>query len=187
MSQSIHQLIPALAAMMSEFNKMNQNSVNLLLTRLKDYGDVTDGQISWMRLQAGAVLVSAFLGGATGIASAFFPKSADGLTSAAPELSARLNANSGIEDLFSAAAKKLSDNEFMRTTLKTAAKTLPHVGDGVKTLIQAPITADEAKRTITSQVRFQEAQEGQSSSQDAIRKANDLGTSAIRLTAAPAA
>ncbi|MBS0653724.1 MAG: hypothetical protein JSR39_09425 [Verrucomicrobia bacterium] len=173
MSGSVYALLPQLASIMQTFNQLGAQHTSRLLSQLHQYGDLTDGQIGWMRLQAGATLATAFLAGSAGIASGFFPKGA-----ASPTLNLEVG-NSPIEALFKSIAEKLTDNDFMRTTLKTAAKTIPNASDGFKTLIQGSVTEDESKRSILSQVRFQAAQEGQNSAQAAIDKANQLANSII--------
>jgi hypothetical protein len=158
---------------METFTKLGAQNTTRLLNQLHQYGDTTDGQISWMRLQAGATLVSAFLGGTAGIGAAFFPK---GAVSPMPNLDV---GDGFVENLVKSIALKLTDNDFMRTTLKAAAKAIPQGGDGIKSVFQSNITKDESERAIMSQVRFQAAQEGQSSAQNAIDKANQLATSII--------
>ncbi|MGE0669408.1 MAG: hypothetical protein AB7H48_10345 [Parachlamydiales bacterium] len=173
MSGSVYALLPQLANIMQTFSQLGTQHTSRLLSQLHQYGDLTDGQIGWMRLQAGATLATAFLAGSAGIASGFFPKGA-----ASPTLNLEPG-SSPIEALFKSIAEKLVDNEFMRSTLKTAAKTLPYGGDGFKTLLQSNVTEDESKRAVLSQVRFQSAQEGQNSAQSAIDKANQLANSII--------
>lgn len=175
MTRTIDQLLPQLAGIMHTFTQLASQHVNRLLKQLQEFGDWTDGQIGWIRLQAGAVLATSFLGGISGIASAFFPKAGDSPTPIEAE------------GFFKSIAAKLGDNYFMRTTLKTCAQVFPNLGDGAKTLIQAPITKDESERTILSQVHFQKAQEGQSFANDAARKANEIANSVISKYAAAAA
>ena len=166
---AIYQLIPQLAAMMQTFTQLAGQHVERLLSQLHQYGDATDGQVSWMRLQAGAVLAFAFLGGVTGIAAALYPKVAD--TPAPPQA----------QGMFEAITQKLKDNSFMRGAFKTAAKAFPSIGTGADTLLRSQTTQEESKRTILSQVRFQAAQDGQSSTQEAVRKANEIGDRLIQL------
>lgn len=167
MTRSIDLLLPQLAGIMSLFTDLGSQCVDRSLVQIKEFKDWTDGQIGYIRLQAGAVLATAFLGGVAGIASAFFPKAGDAPTP--PEA----------EGFLKSIAAKLNDNAFMRTTFKTCAKMFPNVGEGIKTLLQAPITKHEAERTLLTQVYLQKAQEGQSSAQDAARKANDIGDRVI--------
>lgn len=173
MSGSVYALLPQLASIMETFTKLGSQHTSRLLNQLHQYGDLTDGQISWMRLQAGATLVSAFLGGTAGIGAAFFPK---GAVNPVPNLDV---GDGFVANFVKTIALKLTDNEFMRTTLKAAAKAIPQGGDGIKSVFQSNITDDESKRAVLSQVRFQSAQEGQNSAQGAIDKANQLANSII--------
>ncbi|MBS0650898.1 MAG: hypothetical protein JSR93_07045 [Verrucomicrobia bacterium] len=173
MSGSVYALLPQLANIMRTFNQLGAQHTSRLLSQLHQYGDLTDGQIGWMRLKAGAILTTAFLSGATGIAAGFFPKGASSPT---------LNLESGsspVEAMFNSIANKLQDNEFMRTALKAASKNIHEFGNGSNLLFDMPTTEIEAKRTIMTQVRFQSAQDGQNSAQGAIDKANQLANSII--------
>lgn len=176
MSGSVYALLPQLASIMRTFNQLGAQHTSRLLSQLHQYGDLTDGQVGWMRLKAGAILTTAFLSGATGIATGFFPKGASNPT---PTLDPRLGANSAVEDMFQTIANKLTDNDFMRQALKAASKNIHEFGSGANILFDMPTTEIEAKRTIMTQVRFQSAQDGQNSAQSAIDKANQLANSII--------
>lgn len=169
MSGSIYALLPNLASIMEIFTQLGSQYSSLLLNQLAQYRDLTDKQIGSMRLQAATIFVTAFLGGITGIASAFFPKGAVNPT---------LNFKVG-DGFLKAVAEKLGDNDFMRTTLKTASKAMTYVGEGLKTLIQGSVTKDESNRSIFSQVHFQAAQEGQHSAQGVSDRANQFAISTI--------
>lgn len=169
--QAFYQLIPQLAAIMQLFSNMVGQHIERLVYQLHQFGDATDGQVSWMRIQSGAMLAFGFLGGVSGFAAALYPKHSD------------TPIQTPAQGLFEAIVQKLENNSFMRETFKTAAQVFPSIGSGVSTLFQSQTTQEEAKKTILSQARFSAAQEGQSSSQEAVRKANELGNQIIQLRA----
>ena len=65
MQNAIYSLLPQLAATMSTFSKLGEALTKRLLDQLNAYGNLSDGQASWMRLKAYAIPVTVMLGEAS--------------------------------------------------------------------------------------------------------------------------
>ncbi len=164
----IYQVLKALADIAGTFNQYLHDHTEQLLLQLDQYMKATKDVVGCMRLQSGLTFGITFLQGAAGIGSAFFPKIADATTQPP-----------AAQGIFQAIAAKFKDNQFMRTTLTTAAKALPSINSGAETLFRSWTTQDEAKRTLITQVRFDEAKGGQNTAQETSRKVLDIGTQLI--------
>ncbi len=184
MPQSVYPLLKQLASIMHTFNQLGIQHTSRLLNQLDQYGDLTDGQVSWMRLKAGAIITTALLSGVTGISTAFFPK---GASNSNPILDPRLNANSAVNDKLQLISELLRNNSFTRNALKTAATYTDKLGSGIGILLDIPTTKIEAERTKLTQVHLQSALEGQNSAQKVIDMINQCANSIIEKKARGAA
>jgi hypothetical protein len=179
MSNAIYGLLSQLEATMNTFSKLGDSLTKRLLNQLKTYGNLSDGQESWMRIKGVATPVFVMASVVSSLAKGFYS------TDPQPTYP-HIEVDDFIQQLAINIAEKLSDDQFMRTTFKVTSKVLPSLGKGVETLVDSHLTKLEAKRSILNQVDFQKTLEGLNASQNLIDKLGQLSNSIIA-KAAPAA
>lgn len=115
-----------------------------------------------MQWQGYATLGLTAIGASLSIAGALIPKAATPNAPAAPQLDVRMNANAGMSDPLSDAAKwlgdRLHDNDFLRSTCKTSAKAFTGFNNVSDVWFRSSSTDLEARRNLIERVSLQEAQ-----------------------------
>lgn len=148
----IYRAMAAVILTMAIFSQIRGQTLDNLDAYAKEYMRLTEKQIGWMYGQAVIIAGTGLLSGGLGIAAGFYR--ADQIL-ADPTL------------------------ETTKQILKFSSKIASSLGDAGRTMLQCPVTEYEARRTIMSQICFQEAHDRQSSSQEMIRKAHQFILGAI--------
>ncbi len=139
----IYRAMAAIAFTTVLFNQLRMQSLEHLREHVEKYIELTDKQCGWTYAQAGIIAFSGLLSGGLGIGSGFITK---------PDIKADPSLGT------------------VKTALEFSSKIVSSLGDAGRTMIQCPVTQYEARRTLVSQICFQEAHDRQASSQEVLRK-----------------
>ena len=154
-----------ISAEVSDFTKTMgslHHDVGILLQRnIARFLEVTNDLSKQMNWQGWATIGMTSFNAAFSIAGTFFPKVAGNTNT--PAANPRLGAHDGITDGFSNAMKaitqKLSDNDFLRSSCKTAAKGLTGFQGASDVWFRAAQTKLESERTQYQSIQMQDNQQ----------------------------
>lgn len=137
---------------------------------LKKTNELTN-QMNW---QGWTTIGLTSLGVSLAIAGALIPKSAP--AGNAPTVDSRLGANAGANDSVKDIMKKLTDNDFLRTTCKTTSKFFNGVAPAADVLFRGTTTEIESKKKIYESINIPREQSTESSLQQQIQSAQQAVT-----------
>jgi hypothetical protein len=163
-------------AEISSFSKtmgsLHSDFLTLVRTDIERFIEKTKSLQNQYHWQGWSVIALSAAGASLAIAGSLIPKGANA-ASAATSADPRLGANDGITDAASKAMKWiagcLKDNEFLRSTCKTASKFFNGVTPAANIWYQGKITECESKRELLRLCFQEEQQEKTGFSQEAKR------------------
>ncbi len=144
----------------SDFTRLNGQSQNSFLLQLKldidRFVEQTKNLQKQMEWQGYTTLTLTSFGASLAVAGALIPKASPGAEQL-PNM--RMNANAGMSDPLSNILKKLSDDQFLRTTCKTTSKFFTEgLNRFSESWFSSTRTDIEGKRSLIERVSLQEAQ-----------------------------
>ncbi len=140
------------------------------IDRFKEMTESLNSQMQW---QGWTTIALNSVSASLAVAGALIPKAG-----AAPALDPRLGVADGISDPLSSILKTLSNNDFLRTTSKTASKFFGGVAPAADIWHRSKTTKIEADRELT-RMGFQEAQGEKSRFDQAATRAQEAVQSVL--------
>lgn len=155
MAGALNRIFGEIAEFSKTMGKLHNDFLNIVVLDINRFLETTKNLTNQMYWQGWATVGLTSLSASLAIAGALIPKAGPaGNTNS--QANSRLGANDGITDWFSNSLKtisqKLSDNDFLRTTCKTASKTFNGVVPASEVWFRGKTTDIEGKRTLIQQL-----------------------------------
>ena len=158
MSTPVYQVIAECSKTSQLFGDLCTNLLQRYRLSLEDFLKQAQSEISWMRVQGVATLVTGVLTGVVGIGLALMPKGAGApAVSTADATAARLSEVNGLatEGMLDNLKQFMQQNqEMIRGGMKAAKAALPMIGTGSQTLLQTPVTKAQTEKNLTQTTRL---------------------------------
>ena len=158
MSAPVYQVIAECCKTSQLFGDLCTNLLQRYRLSLEDFLKQAQSEISWMRVQGTATLVTGVLTGIVGIGLALTPKGAG-----APSVSTADATAASLSEINGLAMNGMLDRlkqfftqnqEMIRGGLKTAKSTLPLFGTAGQTFTQAAVTKSQTEKNLTQTTRL---------------------------------
>jgi hypothetical protein len=167
MSSPLERIFAEIADYNKEIAGLHGDTLSILRRDVERFLEKTDSSCTQMQWQGVAVVALTFLSGSLAVFGALYPKNTPNAPSAAsPAVDVRLNANAGLgdsaSDWFRWFGEKMNDNDFLRSTCKTASKTFSGITPAVDAYFRSTTTEIEAKRSLLERINIQDAQQQKS-------------------------
>jgi hypothetical protein len=178
------QALDTIFATISDFSKtmgiLHNDFLGLVRRDIGRFIELTDDLYGQMQWQAWSVVGISAVGASLAVVGSLIPKGAD---PAAALNNPRLGANDGIGDTVSNTLKwigeQLKNNDFLKTTCKSAAKFFNGIAPAADTWFRSQTTKLEANRELM-RVCFQEGQQEKNSFSQETRKAQDTALNILQ-------
>lgn len=160
MSGALNKIFAEVTDFTKTMGTLHRDFLTLVQRDINHFLEITQDLTNQMNWQGWTTIALTSLNASCSIAGACFPKAAD--NAAAQAVNPRLGAHDGITDGFSNIMKtitqKLSDNNFLRTTCKTASKTFDGLGNASSIWFRSSETKLEGNKALIQSVNLQDGQ-----------------------------
>ena len=155
---------------------LQNNILTLLRCDIDRFFEKTNDLTNQMNWQARTAIGLTSIAASLAITGAIIPKSAPATGNNATTVDSRLGANAGINDTVKDIMKKLTDNDFLRSTCKTTSKFFNGVTPAADVWFRGTTTEIEAKKKIYESINIPREQSTESSLQQQIQLAHQAIT-----------
>lgn len=174
MSGALNRIFAEVADFTHTMAGLHHDFLNLVQRDIDRFFEKTNDLTNQMHWQGRTTIVLSSLSASLAIAGALIPKSDPAGNT--PTVNSRLAANGGINDSLKEITKKLTDNDFLRTTCKTTSKFFNGVTPAADAWYRGITTEIESKKALLERVNLQDGQGKKSSLDQQVQQAQQAIT-----------